>query len=437
MFSLLLITIFSFAQNNKGIHIQGIARNQNGMIIADKQISLRLSIINDTLTHGVVYQEIISVTTNALGLFLVDLGVEEDGKVITMGDFQNIEWNSGEYYFRVEVDENNSLSFTAIGIEKLNYVPLALYADRANRVNSIVPVEFGGTGVNNVKEFVKILNLDKVSNSPDSLKPISIINSIALNEKLKKADTITLSNRINLKLNSADTINLSHRVNTKLNTIDTINLSARINAKLNARDTLNLSNRINALPKIDTTYLSNRINNKISVGALSNGDIVNGLGFSPVKNYFGSFYDTSRQLTAINTATAVKIFFQHLANKINVVANSAGNPTRITVSEAGVYQLNYSLQFIKSDIGTDELNIWIRRNSSAYPNTNNLYTLLGNNVRNIITGMHYIELGSNDYVELFYSIKNINSVLAGTVATTVTPSRPATPSAIISIHAIN
>jgi hypothetical protein len=465
---LLGLSIYTSAQNTKGIHLQAIARNQNGMIIPNKQITLRLSIISDTSTSEIEYQEIKSVTTNMLGLFFIEMGADENGKIITTGDFKNIPWNKGNYFLHVEIDPNNSLSFVSAGIEKINYVPLALYADKANTVNSIIPIEFGGTGVASIKEIVKILNIDKINNSPDSLKSISIATGIVLNEKLKKSDTITLSNRINLKLNSLDTLSLStrinsipkldttsmsnrinlklsgtdtlklsNRINLKLNSIDTLAMSARISQKLNTSDTLNLSSRINAIPKIDTSSLSNRINSKISAGALNNTDILTGLGYSPVKNNYGLFYDTSRQATTIATATAVKFYFQHLANKINVTTNTSGNPTRISVGEAGIYQLNYSLQLIKSDAGTDELNVWIRRNSSAYPNTNYFYTLLGAGVKNIITGFYYIDLGVNDYVELYFSVKNANSVLTGTPSTTVTPSRPATPSAFISLHAIN
>ena len=581
LLSLLLIVLgfsnFVYAQNTKGIHLQAIARNQNGMTIPNKQITLRLSIISDTSNDTIEYQEIKSVTTNMLGLFFVELGADENGKVITIGDFEKIAWNKGDYFIHVEVDPNNSLSFVSAGIEKINYVPLALFADKANGLNSIVPVELGGTGVASQKELITLLNIDKVNNTPDSLKPISIATNIALNEKLKKSDTISLSNRINaipkvdtaglsnrinqklntidtlklsnrinlklntndtlslsnrinsiskidttslsnrinLKLFSSDTVKLSNRINLKLNTTDTASLSSRINSiskidttslsnrinlklnttdtaslssrinsipkidttslsnrinlkltaidtlklsnrinaklnstdtvllftkigqKLNVTDTASLSSRINSIPKIDTASLSNRINNKISIGTLSYNDIINGLGYTPVKNNYGLFYDTSRQPTSVSTATPVKLAFLQLANKINITTNTSGNPTRITVTDAGIYHLNYNLQFIKSDAGADELNIWIRRNGSAYLNSNSVFTIQGGNLKNMFSGSYYIDLGTNDYIELFFSVKNVNSILTGSPSTTVTPSRPAIPSALISLHVIN
>lgn len=409
------------AQNTKGIHMQAIARNEQGVIMPNKQITLRLSILNDTIQGNIIYQEIKSVTSNVLGLFFVDMGADEPGKVITGNSFNQIKWDEGEHYLQVEVDPNNALTFTTIGLEKINYVPLALYADKANTVTSIIPIELGGTGVTNIKDLSKLLNIDKINNTPDSLKPISIAVNIGLNDKLKKSDTVSLSNRINSKLNSVDTIKLSNR----------------INQKLNLTDTISLSNRINSFPRIDTNSLSNRINSKITTGNVSINDITSGLGYIPVKNNYGQFYDTGRQTTVVSTATAVKFTFQQLANKTTITNNTAGNPTRITITDAGVYHLNYTLQFIKADSGNDELNIWIRRNGSAYPNTNLINTIQGSGVKNIFSGSYYIELGTNDYIELFYSIKNINSNLVGTPSTTVTPSRPATPSAFINMHAVN
>ncbi len=362
------------AQNTRGIHFQAIARNENGIIIPNKQITLRISILTDSAFGSIIYQEIKSITTNVLGLVFIDIGNEAPGKIITMGNFNQINWSSNSFYLQVEIDPNNALSFLNAGIEKINYVPLAFYAEKANMVEAIVPIGLGGTGVGSLKEISKLLNIDKVTNTPDSLKPISIAMNLAINEKLKKSDTISLSNRIN---------------------------------------------------------------NKISIGAISFNDIVGGLGFIPTKNLFGAFYDSSKQITNISTATAVKLNFQQVANKINLTMNSAGNPTRVTVMDAGTFQINYLLQFIKPDIGNDEVSIWIRRNSSAYPNTNSNYIIQGGSLKNIFSGSYFIELGANDYIELFYSVKNSSTTLYGTTPITTTPSRPATPSAYLSIHSVN
>jgi hypothetical protein len=432
LFNVLCIFVFSnilVAQNKKGIHFQGIARSETGMIVANKQIALRISILNDTLPNHIAYQEIKSVTTNVLGLFYTDIGIDEVGKIITIGSFDQIKWEEDGKYIQVEVDPNNSLHFLEAGLQQINYVPYSIYAEQAKfaeqakTISSIIPVELGGTGVSSKLEILKSLGLEKVNNTPDSIKPISVVVGLALNEKLKKADTLSLSNRINIKLNAVDTLKLSNRINLKLNVVDTNTLSNRINTKLNSSDTLGLFNRINnKLNSSDTTSLSNRINM---------------LSTTQPKNNYGFFYDTSKQTALVSTATAIKFNFQQITNKINITNNSANNPTRINFIESGVYQINYSVQFIKSDAGTDEVNIWFRKTNAAIANTNTTYTIQGVGVKNNIANSFLLELAANDYIELFFSVKNVNSSLQGTVSTTVTPSRPATPAASISIHAVN
>jgi hypothetical protein len=395
------------AQNNKGMHFQGIARSESGMIIAKKQITLRISIVTDTLSSNIEYQEIKSVTTNVLGLFYTDIGVEEAGKVITIGVFDLIQWQKEDKYLQVEVDPNNSLHFLPAGFEKINYVPYAFYAQEAKMITSIVPIELGGTGVSNKIDILKSLDLEKVNNTPDSLKPASNAVNIALNDKLKKTDTLFLSNRIHLKLNSADTLKLSNRINFKLNSSDTTGLVNRINNKLNSLDTSGLSNRINAL------------NNMIP------------------KSYYCVFYDTAKQTAFASTATPVKFNFKQIANKISIANNTANNPTRIVVLEAGIFQVNYHLQFIKSDAGTDEIIVWFRKNSAAIAYTNNTYIIQGSGIKNTINNNFLLELDANDYIELFFSVKNVNTALQGTTSTTATPSRPATPAASISMYTVN
>ena len=457
------------AQINKGINFQGVARNSNGIILANKIIGLRLSIKNDSLNGVIEYQEIKSITTNAIGLFSVVVGSKQDRNIISIGNFENINWSNTEKYLQVEVDVTGELYFSSIGIQKINYVPYAFYADKVDAVNinGIIGVKKGGTGFDNIKDFKIMAAIDKVNNTPDSLKPSSLYTIIALNEKLKKSDTAWLSNRIDSKLNKTDTNHLSNRINQKLNLsdtikiynkinqtplIDTTSLGQRINFKLNKSDTNHLSNRINqklnlsdtikiyskisAIPSIDTTSLSNRIDKKISIGSLTKIAVTNALNYTPVANDFGSFYDTAKQITPIGTASVVKFNFMNFANNITITNNSSGLPTRITVNNGGLYNVKYTLQFIKTDGANDEVSVWIRRNSSAYVNTNNTYTITGLGIKNMISNSFFIELGDNDYVEIYFSLKNINTILVSSNPQ-LTPSRPATPAAMVSMQRIN
>ena len=416
------LSLTSYTQSNKGINFQGIARYSNGFVVADKTINLRLTILNDTTYKKVEYQEIKSVTTNILGLFTVVVGSQEIGKIITSNSFDNINWSNYEKYLMVEVDLTGDFSFITLGMQKINYVPFAFYADKveAKNVVGILNLAQGGTGFASIKDIKTSWQLDKVNNTLDSEKPASASVLALLNDKLNKTDTSSLSSRINQKLNNSDTLSLSNRINLKLNKLDTIYLS----------------NRINQIPKIDTSSLSNRINNKISLGSLSITDITQALNYTPIRDDYGSFYDTAKQQTAAATALSIKFNFTNFSNNMNVTNNTSGLPSRITVVNPGIYNVKYSLQFIKSDAGTDDISVWVRRNSIAYANTHNVYTIQGSNVKNVVSASFWVDLGVNDYIEIYFSVKNTNSCVTGSAALLL-PSRPATPSAIVSLQRVN
>lgn len=371
------VSNFGIAQTNKGINFQGIARDNNGYILANKSINIRISIKNDTSSSKSEYQEIMPITTNVLGLFTIIVGATETNKIVSAGSFESINWSKADKYLQIEIDTVGDLSFIYMGTQKINYVPFSFYADNvgAQNINGVIGITQGGTGLDNLKEVKVLFNIDKINNTPDSSKPISNLALTAINDKLKKADTFSLSNRINLKLNSKDTLSLSNRIN-------------------------NIS-----LPSLVYDY--------------------------------GSFYDTAKQAaSAVSSATAIKFSYEGLVSNISIQPNTSGQLTKITVLHAGIYSVHYAIQIIKPDVGVDEASVWIRRNGSAYQNTNTNFTISGSGIRNLLTGNYLVDLGANDYIELYFSVKNINSAATGTTAQ-ASPSRPATPSAYIILNKVN
>ena len=372
-----VVSNFGYAQTNKGINFQGIARDNNGYILANKSINIRISIKSDTSSSKSEYQEIMPITTNVLGLFTIVVGATETNKIVSAGSFESINWSNADKYLQIEIDTVGDLSFIYMGTQKINYVPFSFYADNvsAENINGIMGISQGGTGLDNLKEVKVLFNIDKINNTPDSSKPISNLALTAINDKLKKADTLSLSNRINLKLNSKDTISLSNRIN-------------------------NMS-----LPSLVYDY--------------------------------GSFYDTAKQAaSAVSSATAIKFSNEGLVSNISIQPNTSGQLTKITVLHAGVYSIHYAIQIIKPDLGVDETSVWIRRNGSAYINTNTNFTISGSGIKNLLSGNYLVDLGANDYIELYFSVKNINSAATGTTAQ-ASPSRPATPSAYIILNKVN
>jgi hypothetical protein len=399
----------TIAQSTPGIHFQGIARSKEGLIVANKQMNIKIGLYKDSVENGLVYEEIKSIKTNVLGVFFVNIGKEEEGKIFTKTSWDKIKWEDELAFIKVEIDPDNDLQFLSLGFYPINASPYALhsYSVNATNIRGTIPISQGGTGTTNLKDLKNLLSIDKINNTPDSLKPISKLQLNLINEKLNSIDTNSLSSRVNLKLNKTDTVYLSNRINQKLNSIDTNSLSSRVNLKLNKNDTISLSNRI------DKLYQA-----------------------IPSPKEWGCFYDTSRQATTANTATAVQWNFAAASNTATITNNTVGLPTRITMQSEGIYKVFYKIQMLKQDIGNDELSIWIRKNSAAYPFSHQSFTIYGGSIKNSFTGNYYLDLGNKDYIEVFYSVKSTSSQIMSN-PTSNNPSRPSTPGAYLIIEKIN
>lgn len=132
---LLLVLVFSInylfpivnsnAQSPQAISYQGVARDVSGNILANQNISLRLTILSGSPTGATQYAETHSLTTNALGLFNTAIGT---GTLVS-GSFSGINWSGTTHYVKVELDPNGGGSFTTLGTTQLLSVPYALYAE--------------------------------------------------------------------------------------------------------------------------------------------------------------------------------------------------------------------------------------------------------------------------------------------------------------------
>jgi hypothetical protein len=156
-------------------------------------------------------------------------------------------------------------------------------------------------------------------------------------------------------------------------------------------------------------------------------------GASPT-GYYGAFQDTTTQTAfSANTAYSVKFNTTDLTNAVTVVNDGSGNPTRITLANAGIYNIQFSLQLEKTGgSGNFIVDIWIRKNGVDIPSTTGKVVLTGSvSASPIVAAWNYVlDLAATDYVQLMWSTSNNNAVLLASVAT---PPHPSVPSAILTV----
>lgn len=163
-------------------------------------------------------------------------------------------------------------------------------------------------------------------------------------------------------------------------------------------------------------------------GSLKGGSAISG-------NPCGSFYDTTIQTaTLANTAYAMKLgqTDSTATNLISVVSGS-----RITVTQSGIYNIQFSAQFQRLSGGTTEtIDIWLRKNDNTgdVANTNSHVSVQANEVYILPAWNFFIYLQANDFVELMWATTSTAIKLQYDVATAL---HPATPSVIATINRVS
>jgi hypothetical protein len=215
---------------------------------------------------------------------------------------------------------------------------------------------------------------------------------------------------------------------------DSTSLSNRINLKLNISDTASMLSPY--LRKVDTTnkFVNNitRTSGKDSIIYFIGSTryaIKDSVGTNPAPvGYYGAFQDTTTQTAAsINTAYSVKLNRTDLSNGVTVVNDGSGNPTRITLANTGIYNIQFSLQLEKTGgSGNMIADFWLRKNGVDIPSSTGKVVLTGSaNASPIIAAWNYVlDLTGGDYIQLMWATTNDNVVIKASPATSPHPSIP-------------
>lgn len=128
---LLVVGVKMYSQAPQYFQYQAIARNLQGEILANQNISYRISLLKDSINGTSVYSEIHNIVTNAFGLSNLQIG----GGLIVSGVFSVINWGAGPYFVQIEMDESGGSTYNIMGVSQLLSVPYALYAEKVNPEN--------------------------------------------------------------------------------------------------------------------------------------------------------------------------------------------------------------------------------------------------------------------------------------------------------------
>jgi hypothetical protein len=129
------LAISSFAQVPHAINFQAIARNAAGDVMVNTPIQIRLTIIDGSATGTDVYQELRALTTSGYGSFSFQIG--RNANFVTIGNIDNINWNSGNKFLKIDYDPTNQFNWSlTLGTIEFVSVPFALSAENVSFIDA-------------------------------------------------------------------------------------------------------------------------------------------------------------------------------------------------------------------------------------------------------------------------------------------------------------
>jgi len=151
---------------------------------------------------------------------------------------------------------------------------------------------------------------------------------------------------------------------------------------------------------------------------------------------YGAFQDSTDQ-TAASTTVAYPITF-NTTDFSNGVTLS--NSSRLNVANAGLYNLQFSIQFKNTTNDGQDVDVWFRKNGTNIANSNSRFhpparKSAGDPSHMIAALNFFVDMAANDYVEIMWRTEN-TGVSIEHFGTSTSPTRPAVPSVITTMNLV-
>jgi hypothetical protein len=147
---------------------------------------------------------------------------------------------------------------------------------------------------------------------------------------------------------------------------------------------------------------------------------------------YGAFHDTTNQTAAANTPTAITYNHTDISSGV-----SLGSPaSRVVIDTAGLYNLQFSIQFANTTASIDDVVVWFKVNGTDVSNSASWVSVTAKHGGVDGTGLmalnFFYEFTANQYFELWWMSVGGHASL-GTIPLSVSPSYPESPSIILTV----
>jgi len=175
----------------------------------------------------------------------------------------------------------------------------------------------------------------------------------------------------------------------------------------------------------------NRLDNFISRLDASSG----GTG---IRLPYGAFSDFTDQTTTANTATLMALDTTDFSNDVTLDTGS-----KITVANAGIYNLQFSVQLQNLDNAPQDVFIWLKQNGTDIPGSTGYVSIparksasAGEEAHQITGWNYFVSLAEDDYIEIYWSA-TLDTVTIQFYPANTGPVRPATQSVVATLSFVS
>ena len=173
---------------------------------------------------------------------------------------------------------------------------------------------------------------------------------------------------------------------------------------------------------------------------------VSGAGstYNTATGSYGSFYDTGSVIaTSATTVYSMSLSTTDISNGVFV---SGSDKTRVYVTNAGVYNFQFSAQFRNTDTSDEQhVAVWVRKNNISSANdivdSNSFVSVSkakgGNPGETIAAWNFFLQLAAGDFIQLLWHAETANVITLETIPAGVSPTHPRTPSLIVTAQRVD
>jgi hypothetical protein len=156
-----------------------------------------------------------------------------------------------------------------------------------------------------------------------------------------------------------------------------------------------------------------------------------------INNPYGAFQDGTDQ-TAANTTTAYAITFDTTDFSNGVTLSDS---SRLNVSQSGIYNLQFSIQFKNTTNDTQDVDVWFRKNGTNIDKSNSRFGLAtrksAGDPSHMIGALNFfVSLAANDYVQIMWRPSDVGVSIEHFAASS-SPTRPVVPSVIATLSFVS